>query len=335
MNIVQKIRSKLRRKYKLLKRDMRYALGLDETFYKDARGSRILIYHGICLRDHTRFNPIFLTGWLFEQHLKLYKKYCNVVSLDDYYAGNFSADKFNICITFDDGFANNHKYVLPLMERYQMPATFFITGVANDGFDILWNDFLGIVSKFGRQQIIYKGHQYDKGLYDHYTSATNHVLLKEELRCQGFEQKAEMMQEFYPLVPFKRDAEQTDYWLQMTPQQIKELAASPYATIGAHGYYHNDLARISPDDAFDEMIRVKQYLENLIGKPVTSLAFPYGSYNADVINQAKKTGYSQLLAMDFNDPSDSGDNTLRERLTVNPFISPINQLHATISCKYD
>ncbi|WP_214073078.1 polysaccharide deacetylase family protein [Mucilaginibacter sp. dw_454] len=335
MDTVQKIKSRLSREYKLFRRDVRYALGLDENFYQNARGSRILIYHGICQKDHTRFNPIFLTERTFEQHLKLYKKYCNVVSLDDYYAGKFNPDKFNICLTFDDGFANNHKYVLPLIERYQMPATFFITGIANDGYDILWNDFLGIVSKFGPQQISCDGEQYYKGQYDHYTSIVNQVTLRDQLRATGFGPKAGMMNELYPLAPFKADPEQTDYWLQITPAQIKELAASPYATIGAHGYYHNDLARISLADALNELTKVKQYLESLLAKPVNSIAFPYGSYNANVINAAKKAGYNQLLAMDFNNSTDSMDDTLRERLTVNPFISPINQLYATITCKYD
>ncbi|NNU33990.1 polysaccharide deacetylase family protein [Mucilaginibacter sp. S1162] len=68
-----------------------------------------------------------------------------------------------------------------------------------------------------------------------------------------------MMQLLYPLAPFKTKEQHTDYWLQMTTEQIKELAASPYATIGAHGYYHNDLAQISPEDAFKEMLQVKQY----------------------------------------------------------------------------
>lgn len=335
MGAGKKIRSKLWRRYKLLQRNAQYALGLDETFYKSARGSRILIYHGICRHHHTRFNSIFLTQQLFEQHLKLYEKYCHVVSLDDYYAGNFNANKFNICLTFDDGFANNYKYVLPLIERYQIPATFFITGIANEGADILWNDFLSIVSKFGPRQIVCNGRWYDKGLYGHYTSAIDRTTLTDELRNAGFEQKADMMQQLYPLVPFKTDAAQTDYWLQMTPRQIKELAASPLATVGAHGYYHNDLARISRDGAFAEMTRVKQYLESLINKPVTSLAFPYGSYDENVVDLAKKAGYRQLLAMDFNTPADGQDSNLRERLTINPFISPISQLYATITCKYD
>ncbi|NNU33989.1 hypothetical protein HK413_07155 [Mucilaginibacter sp. S1162] len=54
-----------------------------------------------------------------------------------------------------------------------------------------------------------------------------------------------------------------------------------------------------------------------------------------MINDAKRVGYKQLLAMDFYNDTDRQDETMRERLTVNPFISPVNQLHATITCKYD
>jgi peptidoglycan/xylan/chitin deacetylase (PgdA/CDA1 family) len=335
MFVYSKIRSKLSRRLKGYKRDVRYYLGLDKALYKNARGSRILIYHGICKEDHTRFNPIFLTAKTFEAHLKLYKKHCNVVSLDDYYKGNFSDEKFNICLTFDDGFANNHKYVLPLLEKYQIPAAFFITGITNEGYDILWNDFLGIVSKYGPQNVTYKNQQYYKGKYDLYYATDSHITLKDKLRTTGFAEKADMMETLYPLVPFKNEERHKDYWLQMTAEQIKELAASPYATIGAHGYYHNDLAQISPEDAFNEMLHVKQYLEGLIKKPVTSLAFPYGSYNQQVVTDAKRAGYKQLLAMEFYNEADRQDDTMRERLTVSPFISPVNQLHATITCKYD
>jgi peptidoglycan/xylan/chitin deacetylase (PgdA/CDA1 family) len=335
MGILLKIWSRILRELTYLKRDIGYRLDLDNQFYKNARGNRILIYHGICEHDHTRFNPIFLTAKIFEQHLKLYKKHCHVLSLDDLYNERFSPDKFNICITFDDGYANNHKYVLPLLEKYKMPATFFITGVNNEHYDILWNDFLGIVSKYGPQHINYKGKQYYKGKYDQYISTDDNIALKEQLRSVGFAEKAEMMELLYPLVSFKNDADQIDYWLQMTTEQLKEMAASPFVTVGAHGYYHNDLARISAEDALSEMIRVKLYLETLIGKPVNSIAFPYGSYNQQVINEAKKAGYDQLLIMDLNEQKDAEEPKIHERFTVNPFISPVNQLYATITRKYD
>ncbi|TSJ43194.1 polysaccharide deacetylase family protein [Mucilaginibacter corticis] len=335
MALYSKIRAKLAREFKGLKRDMSYFLGLDKSFYQNARGSRILIYHGICKEDHTRFNPIFLTAKIFEAHLKLYEKHCNVVSLDDFYAGKLSDEKFNVCLTFDDGFANNYKYALPLLEKYRMPATFFITGIANEGDDILWNDFLGIVSKYGPKNITYKNKAYYKGRFDQYFSVDNGTALKDELRAAGFEDKAGMMKDLYWISPFKNKEADKDFWLQMTSEQIKQLARSPFAQIGAHGYYHNDLAKITPCDALYELQKVKQYLEDLIGKPVNRIAFPYGSYDQQVIHQAQKAGYDQLLAMDFYNANDASDKTLRERFTVNPFISPVNQLYATITRKYD
>jgi peptidoglycan/xylan/chitin deacetylase (PgdA/CDA1 family) len=333
--MVARLFSKIYREAKYLSRDVGYRLGVYGHFFKNARGSRILIYHGICKRDHTRFNPIFLTAQTFEAHLKLYKKYCNVVSLADYYQQKFSDSKFNICITFDDGFANNYTYVLPLLEKYQLPATFFVTGIRDAGYDILWNDFLGIVSKYGPQTLSYKGELYHKGKYDKYISTVTKISLVDKLRSAGFNPKAEMMDLLYPVVPFKNNADDKDFWLQMTAGELKKLAASPWVTIGAHGYYHNDLAKINNTDLDWELVTCKRFLEHLLEKPVTSIAFPYGNYSKQVVEASKQAGYNQLLAMDFTNEADHQDNTMCERFTVNPFISPVNQLIATITKRYE
>ncbi|MDB4918236.1 polysaccharide deacetylase family protein [Mucilaginibacter sp.] len=335
MTLSQKIRSKLTRTAKNLLMDLRHTLGMYEGFYRSARGSRILVYHGICERDHLKFNTLFLTRKTFELHLKFYKKYFNVISLDDYYQKKFSNDKFNICLTFDDGFANNHKYVWPLLEKYQMPATFFITAIQAAGYDILWNDFLTIASKYGPNKLHFKGEFYTKDRHNKYISTFNGLSLADRLGGYGFDEKAEMMKELYPLAPFKTKQSDKDYWLQMTTEQIKELSASTFVTIGAHSYYHNDLARIDIHDAAEELSLSKGYLEHIIKKPITSFAFPYGSYNNEVIETAKSAGYEQLLATEFNSAEDYKDPSMRKRLTVNPFISVNNQMRATITGSYE
>lgn len=336
MSLLQTIRSKLNREATYLGRDFAHLTGLDDSFYRNARGSRILIYHGICRKDHIRFNPIFLKLKTFEHHLQFYKRYFNVVSLDDFYRGRLSEDKFNICITFDDGYANNHKYVLSLLHKYQLPATFFVTAIREAGYDILWNDFLSIVSKYGPPKLVYKNEQFYKGRFNKYISVKSGTSMVEMLRSGGFEIKAEMMNLLYPLVPYKETKpDDEDYWLQMTSRQIKELSASPFVGIGAHGYFHNDLARIGIDDAAKEMIRSKQYLENIIDRPVNSLAFPYGTYTHDVVAAAKNAGFNQLLCMDFHYDEDHTDAAMKERFTVNPFISTSNQMRATITRRYE
>jgi peptidoglycan/xylan/chitin deacetylase (PgdA/CDA1 family) len=120
----------------------------------------------------------------------------------------------------------------------------------------------------------------------------------------------------------------------MTVEQIRDLSASPWATIGCHGYYHNDLAQLSLENSAQEMKRSKQWLETVTGKKIKAIAFPYGSYSKDVVEEAKRTGFEQLLATDFLFETDAEDKTMRERLTINPFISTINQMHANITGHY-
>jgi peptidoglycan/xylan/chitin deacetylase (PgdA/CDA1 family) len=333
MNIITKIQSKLHRKWSYTFKDIRGALGMNEKMFQSP-GKRIVIYHGLCRNDHTKLNSIFLKLKTFEKHLQFYKKYFHVISLDDYYTQRFSKNRFTICITFDDGFANNYKYVLPLMSKYQVPVTFFITGIRDAGYDILWNDFLCLAQKYGPREFECLNDQFYKDKYGRYVSKTHNKPLKDLSRKEGFDKKAEMINFFELRLSFKKKTQEEDYWLQMTQEEIKILSASPFATIGCHGYYHNDLSRIPIKDAVDEIIRTKQYLENITQKDINAMAFPYGAYSREMITEAKSAGFNKLLAMDFLFPEDYSDPVMQERFTVNPYISVNNQMLSIVNGKY-
>src|ERR1700752_1679397 len=112
---------------------------------------------------------------------------------------------------------------------------------------------------------------------------------------------------------FLQKTNEEDFWLQMSEGQIRELSSSPFATIGSHSYYHNRMDNLSREAAIQDMKDSKLYLQKLTGKKITSLAFPYGNYSRILVEEAKKIGYSQLLAMDFFYPQDKLDPSLRER----------------------
>lgn len=334
MSIINRAYNKLLRESNDMARQLAGSTGLYDHFYKSARGGRILVYHGICQKDHIRFNPIFLKQKTLEAHFRFYKKYFNVVSLDDVFNQQPSTDQFNICLTFDDGFANNHKYVLPLLEQYQLPATFFITGIRDAGYDILWNDFLNIITRYGPDTLKYKNDSYIKNRYGRYVSEKTGEALADLLRSSDFAAKKEMMQTLTSISDFRNNPEDDDYWQQMTENQIRELSASKYATIGCHGYYHNDLAKLPLQQAREEMIRSKKYLEIIVGKEIKAMAFPYGSYTSDVKEAAKQAGFTQLLAAENLVSGDESDPSIRTRFTINPFIQVHTQLQATIKGNY-
>jgi peptidoglycan/xylan/chitin deacetylase (PgdA/CDA1 family) len=325
--------NRLKYKWNCLQRDAGWQLGLKPSCLITAKGARILVYHGVCPQDHLRFNTLFLKLKTFEAHLRFYKKYYNIISLDDFYEQRFLKNKFNVCLSFDDGFANNYKYVLPLLQQYKVPATFFITGIREAGYDILWNDFLAIATLYGPRKVKINDNYYEK-VRGKYISVVNKRSLSDILRASGFVVKSEALEVLSSLVAFRNDLRDEDYWRQMDEKQLQKLSACPRVTIGSHGYYHNDLSQVSLEQAKDEMSCSKKYLENITGKEIKALAFPYGAYTHEVKEEAKKIGYSQLLATSFILPNDREDTTLRGRLTINPFISVVNQMYANVTGLY-
>ena len=139
-----------------------------------------------------------------------------------------------------------------------------------------------------------------------------------------------MIEAFRPL----RELADKDYWLQMSEDQIRKLSASKWATVGSHSYFHNDLAQISGSALKEDLERSKHYLQKITDREITALAFPYGSHSPEAITTAKAVGFTRLLATEHVLPQHAGDLALKERFTINPFVSTINQMHANIRGHY-
>jgi len=61
--------------------------------------------------------------------------------------------------------------------------------------------------------------------------------------------------------------------------------------IGSHLCHHVHLPKLSLSDMEVELAESKRILEHELGKEIYSVAYPFGSYNDDVLAVAKKVGY--------------------------------------------
>ena len=78
----------------------------------------------------------------------------------------------------------------------------------------------------------------------------------------------------------------------MTWDEVKELDAEGMQ-IGCHSLTHPFLQRIRSDDTLRREIFVsKQRIEEHIGTPVSSFAYPFGQYNERVISFVKAAGFT-------------------------------------------
>ena len=74
-------------------------------------------------------------------------------------------------------------------------------------------------------------------------------------------------------------------------QELIELSNISGATIGSHGHAHTHLAKMPSQDVTSDLKHSKDWLEQIVQKPVTTLSYPHGSYNNDVVRIASEIGF--------------------------------------------
>jgi peptidoglycan/xylan/chitin deacetylase (PgdA/CDA1 family) len=86
----------------------------------------VVAFHRVNDRDES--DPIGLSLESFERHCRFIRRYFTVVLLRDLVGRlqrGLPIDR-HLAITFDDGYRDNYENARPILERLQLPATFFI-----------------------------------------------------------------------------------------------------------------------------------------------------------------------------------------------------------------
>lgn len=73
---------------------------------------------------------------------------------------------------------------------------------------------------------------------------------------------------------------------------LKRIAQLDHVDFGSHCVSHPDLTLLSETEARNELRLSKESLEALIGREVTTLSFPYGSYGPRELGLAREAGYT-------------------------------------------
>jgi peptidoglycan/xylan/chitin deacetylase (PgdA/CDA1 family) len=90
-----------------------------------------LCYHSI--HQSTSFASV--SPDMFERHLAWLSETCDVIPFHGMLEAAFAAQRTRpaVSITFDDGYADNHEVAFPLLRKYRLPATIFVTTGLVDG----------------------------------------------------------------------------------------------------------------------------------------------------------------------------------------------------------
>lgn len=287
----------------------------------------IYMYHGVDTCGNTEFNTRHTSSLCFEKQIAFFQKYCNIVSVEEFFEERFIKEKPNIALTFDDGYLNNFLYAKPILEKYRAKATFYITGINQTEDDILWADFINIFSALNNVSFKIREFSFrkDGATYRCESGESIYDIVKNKYADYDF--KTELYSVLKNGSSFKKNKHYDDYWRLMTDEQIKQAAASDIIDIGSHGFYHNNLGTVSLQNAVDELVLSKKYLESLIQRDIGSIAYPDGSYSRELIGAAYEIGFKHQLATDsLLHPEDSADFRIKSRKGIYSCDSCGNQI---------
>jgi peptidoglycan/xylan/chitin deacetylase (PgdA/CDA1 family) len=223
-----------------------------------------------------------------------------------------------VCITFDDGYADNLHAAKPTLEAFRVPGTVFITPGYIDVPGNLWWDELAklILDPTSRQEEV------SLSLNGYYYACTFPPAMDElggpdPLRqWRAWEsapgpRQAAYLAIYQKLVRFSeadraaaleqlRSGTSRPYTDRrqhrcLTEAELRELASGDLVEIGAHTLTHPVLAELPPDQQQHEIGGSRRRLEALTGKSITSFAYPYGKknhYTGQTVKTVRANGFS-------------------------------------------
>ncbi|HEX6469843.1 MAG TPA: polysaccharide deacetylase family protein [Streptosporangiaceae bacterium] len=105
-------------------------------------------------------------------------------------------------------------------------------------------------------------------------------------------------------------------------RQVEE-AARHKVEFGGHSHSHAQLDQLPLPALREELTLSRKLIEDRLGRPVTSMAYPYGYSSARVRREARRAGYSTACAVANNLARGRHDVLALPRLTVKPATSPV------------
>lgn len=84
------------------------------------------------------------------------------------------------------------------------------------------------------------------------------------------------------------------------PEAVKEIAARGHE-IGCHGYYHENLGRLSAEEQRDVLKKAKDRLEEVSGKEVKGFRMPEGEMSEETLKIARELGFTYSSSLSDDD----------------------------------
>ena len=259
----------------------------------------ILCYHTLRPDDDPIDSWLALAIGEFRRQIGLLRRDYDIVSLDAALKPS-RGTRPRAVLTFDDGEVGLHRHLLPLVEAEALPVTVYVaTRQIETGRPYWFDRVMNALQGPGATRI-------DMG-----AAGLGAWTVGPGRGKTRWTQIGPILEALKAAPPADRDVLADAIVAQagapaggftplqpMTLPQLKELAARPHVTIGAHSHGHELLDQIPLPEARASIARSRELLQGWTGQPIRHFAYPNGNYTPDLTAVLADLGFASATILE-------------------------------------
>jgi len=252
----------------------------------------VFMYHSVHPDAETDWGPwaYGVTPETFERQLARITDRYDVRPLGDIVAAcraGSPPEQPTAALTFDDGFRDNLTEALPILERYDAPATVYVAGKYLDGRAPYEYRLTAAIQSASRVAVDADGTRIERDLTDEQSRREAYEDLRSELKFARSDTREAAVDAI--------DGDASAVPTMLTSAELRDLAASPLVDIGAHGYEHVPLTMLDGDALQTDLDRSKSALETALSESVTQFSYPYGDHSGAVARAVEDAEFESAV----------------------------------------
>ena len=243
----------------------------------------LLAYHRVYPMKYPDFpfyeDMISATPDEFNKQMAFVSKNFNVINfkiLDQIISSGNKLPSNSLIVTFDDGYADNFEMALPVMNKYGITATIFVTINNVESQKTYWFEKIVYqMKKMTPRELSLNSRKFKVDKYNRMEMAKSIIAFLMEVPEPD---RIVCIKELDMQTGIDVSSSDLEYAKPLTWEMIKNLDKAGIE-IGSHTLTHPILSKMSDEDIINELSESKRILEDKIGKEVISISYPVGNKN--------------------------------------------------------
>jgi peptidoglycan/xylan/chitin deacetylase (PgdA/CDA1 family) len=224
---------------------------------------------------------------------------------------------YSMVLTFDDGYRNNVTHALPVLQKHNAPATFFLSTGQVDRREPFWYDRLDYAIQHLRkeQHVFFAGQDFSFRPKQTETSRAIFTTLRNTIKANKLPYHETM--EIVNLMTNRleenagsrlADIFEKDHFTAIMSWEDVKKVSDQGIIIGSHTVDHVILDQVDRVAVREQLISSKKAIEEQTGKTCLYFCYPNGNWNKEIVSLVKETGFVAAVT------TDRGSNKMKTNL---------------------